>query len=110
MFPDVFKSIKYDILHKAIFSLFGIILIISLFYYDFKDFPTKIQLLCFISIGYSLIAWFINQMLGIWEGQMNELRGQMNIDYIRNLKKVTIIHTIPFVIYIVIFFTVLLWR
>jgi hypothetical protein len=108
--PDVFKNIKYDIHYKAIFSLFGIVLIISLFYSDFKDFPNKIQLLCFISIGYSLIAWFINQMLATWQDQMNELRGRMDIDYLGDLKRATIIHTVPFVVYIIVFFIVLLWR
>jgi len=110
MVLDIFKNIKYDVHYKGIFSLFGIIFVLTLFYYDLDDFPNKIQLLCLISIGYSVIAWFIHEMMTIWERQMNELRGRMDIDYIGNLKKVTLIHTIPFIVYIIIFFTAVAWK
>ena len=106
---EVFKNIQYDVYYKAVFVLFSVIFILSLFL-DTKVIPNnKIQFLSIVSIVYSLSAWFVNGLLGIWQMQLNELRGKIELDYLGALKKITTGYVLGFIIYWVIFFLVLLF-
>jgi len=94
--------------YKAIFVLFGALLIISLFV-DVKAISNEeLFQISVISVIYSVVIWVFNEMLGIRQDQMNELRGQINIDYLGELKKVLAIHIIGVIIWLAVISLILI--
>ncbi len=92
MIWDIFKNIQYGTYYKAIFVLFSALMIISLFI-DVKAISNSTLFYASISsVIYSVIMWTLNDLARIWERKLNELGGQMNIDYIGNLKKIMVLH------------------
>lgn len=105
---DIFKNIQFYVYYRAIFVLFGALLIISLFF-DIKAISNeKLFQISVISVVYSVVIWIINELLEMWQNQINELRGQINIDYLGGLKKVIALHIVGFLIWIPIISYVLL--
>lgn len=89
---SIFNNVQFYVYYKAIFVLFGALLIISLFF-DVKAISNeKLFQISIISVMYSVLIWVFNEILGIRQDQINELRGQINIDYLGELRKVLVLH------------------
>lgn len=97
---SIFKNIQFYVYYRAIFVLFGALLIISLFV-DVKAISNeKLFQISIISVIYSIVMWVFNEMMGLWQDQMNELRGEININYLGGLKKVMALHIIGVLIWL----------
>ncbi len=107
MIFDIFKNIQYNVYYKAIFVLFGALLILSLFL-DIKAISnTKLFYISISSVIYSAIMWILNDLVRLWEGQINELRAQMEINYMGNLKKVLALHIMGAMIWLSVIYSIL---
>ena len=105
---NIFNNVQFYVYYKAIFVLFGALLIISLFV-DVKAISNEeLFQISVISVIYSVVIWVFNEMLGIRQDQMNELRGQINIDYLGELKKVLAIHIIGVIIWLAVISLILI--
>ena len=103
MIWEIFRNIQYDVYYKAIFVVFSVILILSIFL-ETKGIPNeKIQMLAITAVLYSFVAWFTNDVIRLWQGQLNELRARIDIDYMGNLKKVTVLNAGLFFVFLVVF-------
>ncbi len=108
MIWDIFKNMQYDVYYKAIFVLFGALMIISLFI-DTKTISNSTLFYVGISsVIYSIIMWILNDLVRLLAGQLNELRGQMNIDNMGNLKKIVALHIMGAMIWLSVIGVVLL--
>lgn len=97
---NIFKNLQYNVYYKAIFGLFGTLLIVSLLF-DIKAISNLTLFhISMSSIIYGLVMWIFNDLSSIWQGQMNELRGLREIDYIGNLKKITTLHVVGVLIWL----------
>jgi len=103
MIWDIFRNIQYDIFYKAIFVVFSIILILSFFVETIGISNEKTRMLAITAVLYSFSAWFTNDTIRIWQRQINELRGRIEIDYMGNLKKVITLNVGLFFIFLVVF-------
>ena len=107
MVLDIFKNVQFYVYYKAIFVLFGALLIISLFF-DVKAISNeKLFQISIISIIYSIVIWVFNEMIGLWQDQINELRGQINIDYFGGLKRVLVFHILGVLIWLILISSIL---
>ena len=100
---EIFKNLQYDVFYKAIFVVFSVILILSIFLETKGISNEKIQMLAITAVLYSFVAWFTNDIIRLWQGQLNELRATIDVDYMGNLKKVTVLNVGLFFIFFVAF-------
>lgn len=89
---EIFKNMQYDVYYKAIFVLFAFLTIISVLWEVKAVSNETLFYLGISSVVYSVVMWVLNDLARIWSAQLNELRGQMNINYLGDLKKVLALH------------------
>ena len=108
MVLNIFKNIHYDVYCKAIFVLFGALMVISLFIDTKAVSNSTLFYVGISSVIYSLVMWIINDLARTSQEQLNELRGQINFDYMDILKKITVLRILGTLLWLTVIFVILL--
>ena len=99
---QAFRNYHFDVYYKGIFLLFAIIFILTLLGQVSTQYAQKALLVSIWSIFYSGVVWLFNDLMRMWQAQMNERRGEVTPNY--NMWKVIgALHIVFFLIYAVIF-------